>query len=122
MWGSSFFKKVGNVAKSAVMLKWVKPVVYSIVRISISSGSATSLKAACDEWLEASAAVRKVLDEADDVVNAARDTVEEDGEAGAAVTLNEVKKVIDQAKEVGPAMVIALKQIYDVIKQLRRLV
>ena len=92
-----------------------------IMRIGLAKEDAETVRTACAQWAEASDAIRRVLDEADDVFLAAASAVDEAGDGGSSITFAEIKAAAHEAKDIGPAAAEATQKLGDVYKKLKEL-
>jgi hypothetical protein len=104
-----------------VKLTGIVDLLSGIIKVGMARDDASKVEEACNQWAEASEAVRAVLDEADQAFIVVKAAVNEAGDGGKDITYNEIKIALSEAKDVGPAMLEANHQLGDVLDELKKL-
>ena len=115
------FGFLGGLAPYLIKLTGIVDLLSGLIKVGMAKDDAATVEKACAEWAEASAAVRNVLDQADEAFLAIAAAVSDAGESGKDITYSEIKAVLIEAKDVGPAMVEANHQLGDVLDELKKL-
>ena len=117
----SAFGFLGGLAPYLIKLTGIVDLLAGLIKVGMANEDAATVEKACAEWAEASAAVRNVLDEADEAFLAVAAAVSDAGPGGKDITYEEIKTALSQAKDVGPAMQEANHQLGDVLDELKKL-
>ena len=115
------FGFLGGLAPYLIKLTGIVDLLAGLIKVGMAKDDAATVGKACDEWFEASAAVRLVLDQADEAFLAVKAAVDPAGAGGDDITYEEIKIALAEAKDVGPAMQEANHQLGDVLDELKKL-
>ncbi len=112
---------LGGLGPTVLKLTGILELLSQLIRVKLKDSKAEDVSQACDEWFEASAAIRIVLKEADEAFLAVKAAVDGAGDGGTSITYNEIKDALSEAKDVGPVIIDANRQLGDVLKVLKKL-
>ena len=112
---------LGGLAPLLGKIPGVLDLLGGLLRVGINEEDAQAVRNAKAEWLEASNAIRALLDEVDEVFEAAELAVDEASDGGKSVTYNELKAALQETKDVPAKVKTAGDQLEDVYQRLRDL-
>ena len=115
------FGFLAGLAPHLVKLTGIMQLLGSLINVKIAAGDSEAITAACLAGHEATAAARVMLDEADQAFDAVAAAVDPDGPGGTAMTYEEIKGALLEAKDVAPAGIEVGRKFDAVLDQLKKL-